>query len=123
VGTCPACRLAGSVDFGFQSLGPSKRVQFTNSDRLFFIQLYRWCPSVLKAMMITRPETLLRWHRAGLRRYWRWKSRSRGGRPPIPAELRALIWRMSVDNRLWGASHIHGELLQAGVCGGAIDGR
>src|SRR5262249_36534889 len=55
------------------------RVQFTNGDRLFFIQLYRWCPSVLKAMIILRPETVVRWHRAGLRRYWRWKSRSQGG--------------------------------------------
>jgi hypothetical protein len=90
------------------------RVQFTNSDRLFFIQLYRWCPSVLKAMVLVRPETLVRWHRAGLRRYWRRKSRSTGGRPPIHAELRALIWRMSVDNRLWGAPHIHGELLKLG---------
>jgi transposase InsO family protein len=90
------------------------RVHFTNGDRLFFIQLYRWCPSILNAMMITRPETLVRRHRAGLRRYWRWKSRTRRGRPPIPAELRALIWRMSVDNRLWGAPHIHGELLKLG---------
>jgi transposase InsO family protein len=90
------------------------RVQFTNSDRLFFMQLYRWCPSVLKAMMIIRPETLVRWHRAGFRRYWRWKSGSAGGRPQIHAELRALIWRMSVDNRLWGAPHIHGELLKLG---------
>ena len=90
------------------------RVHFTNSDRLLFIQLYRWCPSVLKAMMIIRPETLVRWHRAGLRRYWRWRSRRAGGRPQIHAELRALIWRMSVDNRLWGAPHIHGELLKLG---------
>jgi hypothetical protein len=90
------------------------RVQFTNSDRLFFIHLYRWCPSVLKAMVLVRPETLVRWHRAGLRRYWRRKSRSTAGRPPIHAELRALIWRMSVDNRLWGAPHIHGELLKLG---------
>src|SRR5256885_11854155 len=74
------------------------RVHFTNSDRLFFIQLYRWFPSVLRAMIIIRPETVVRWHRAGSRRYWRWKSRSAGGRPQIPAELRALIWRMSVDN-------------------------
>ncbi len=59
-------------------------------------------------------ETLVRWHRAGLRRYWRWKSRSAGGRPQVDAELRALIWRMSVDNRLWGAPHIHGELLKLG---------
>src|SRR5436190_948302 len=90
------------------------RVQFTNSDRLFFIQLYRWCPSILKSMMIIRPETLVRWHRAGFRHYWRWKSRSAGGRPQIHAELRALIWRMSVENRLWGAPHIHGELLKLG---------
>src|SRR5438128_12385357 len=48
------------------------RVQFTNSDRLFFIQLYRWFPSILKAITIFRPETLVRWHRAGFRRYWRW---------------------------------------------------
>jgi hypothetical protein len=90
------------------------RVHFTNSDRLFFIQLYRWFPSVLRAMIIIRPETVVRWHRAGLRRYWRWKSCSAGGRPQIPGELRALIWRMSVDNRLWGAPHIHGELLKLG---------
>src|SRR5260370_21703779 len=59
------------------------RVQFTNSDRLFFIQLYRWFPSVLKAITIIRPETLVRWHRAGFRRYWRCKSRNLGGRPQI----------------------------------------
>jgi hypothetical protein len=67
------------------------RIEFTNWDRLFFVLLYRWCPSVVKAMMIVRPETVVRWHRAGFRRYWRWKSRGRGGRPPISAELRALI--------------------------------
>ena len=64
------------------------RVQFTNSDRLFFIQLYRWFPSVLKAMTIMRPETVMRWQRAGFRRYWRWKSRNLGGRPQISADLR-----------------------------------
>ena len=57
------------------------RVRFTNNDRLFFILLYRWFPSVLKAITIIRPETLVRWHRAGFRRYWRWKSRNLGGRP------------------------------------------
>jgi hypothetical protein len=90
------------------------RVQFTNSDRLFFIQLYRWFPSILKAMMIIRPETLVRCHRAGFRRYWRWKSRNQGGRPQIAADLRVLIRRMSVDNMLWGAPRIHGELLKLG---------
>ena len=63
---------------------------------------------------IVRPETLVRWHRAGFRRYWRWKSRSLGGRPQIGADLRALIRRMSDDNPLWGAPRIHGELLRLG---------
>ena len=84
------------------------RVRFANSDRLFFIQLYRWFPSVLKVMTIIRPETLMRWQRAGFRRYWRWKSRNLGGRPKIAADLRALIQRVSVENLLWGApSQVH----------------
>jgi hypothetical protein len=90
------------------------RVEFTNSDRLFFIQLYRWFPSILKAITTFRPETLVRWHRAGFRRYWRWKSRNLGGRPQIAVDLRALIRRMSVENLLWGAPRIHGELLKLG---------
>jgi transposase InsO family protein len=90
------------------------RVHLTNGDRLFLVQLYRWFPSVLKAITIIRPETLVRWHRAGFRRYWRWKSGSPGGRPQIDADLRALIRRMSVDNPLWGAPRIHGELLKLG---------
>ena len=90
------------------------RVRLTNSDRLFFVLLYRWFPSILKSMTVIKPETLVRWHRAGFRRYWRWKSRNLGGRPPISAELRALIRRMSLENTLWGAPHIHGELLKLG---------
>ena len=90
------------------------RVRLTDGDRLFLIQLYRWFPSVVKAITIVRPETLVRWHRAGFRRYWRWKSRSLGGRPQIDADLRALIRRMSVDNPLWGAPRIHGKLLKLG---------
>ena len=90
------------------------RVRLTNSDRIFFVQLYRWFPSVLKVITVIRPETLVRWHRAGFRRYWRWKSRSFGGRPRIDTELRALIRRMSVENPLWGAPRIHSELLKLG---------
>jgi len=90
------------------------RVQLTNGDRLFLVTLYRWFPSVLRAITIVRPETLVRWHRAGFRRYWRWKSRSLGGRPKIDGELRALIRRMSAENPLWGAPRIHGELLKLG---------
>ena len=90
------------------------RVRLTNGDRLFFIQLYRWFPSVLKVITVIRPETLVRWHRAGFRRYWCWKSRPFGGRPQISAELRALIRRMSIENPLWGAPRIRGELLKLG---------
>src|SRR5467141_2886055 len=90
------------------------RVHLTNGDRLFLVHLYRWFPSVLKAITIVRPETLVRWHRSGFRRYWRWKSRSLGGRPQIHADLRLLIRQMSLDNPLWGTPRIHGELLKLG---------
>jgi hypothetical protein len=56
------------------------RVRLTNNDRWFFVQLYRWFPSILTVLTIIRPETLVRWHRAGFRCYWRGKSRSLGGR-------------------------------------------
>ncbi|MGY4496984.1 transposase InsO family protein [Bradyrhizobium sp. GM24.11] len=90
------------------------RVRLTNLDRWFFVQLYRWFPAILKVLTIIRPETLVRWHRAGFRCYWRWKSRPRGGRPPVETELRTLIRQMSVENPLWGAPRVHGELLKLG---------
>src|ERR1700738_4449628 len=90
------------------------RARLTNNDRWFFVQLYRWFPSILPVLLIIRPETLVGWHRTGFRRYGLWKSRRRGGRPPIDAELRALIRQMSTENFLWGAPRIHGELLKLG---------
>ena len=90
------------------------RVRLTNNDCWLLIQLYRWFPSILQVLTIIRPETLVRWHRAGFRCYWRWKSRPRGGRPQIETDLRALIRRMSVENPLWGAPRVHGELLKLG---------
>src|SRR6188472_721719 len=83
------------------------RVRFANSDRWFFVQLYRWFPSILQVLAIIRPETLIRWHRSGFRCYWRWKSRSLGGRPQIETELRALIRQMSIEIPLCGAPRIH----------------
>src|ERR1700704_6414358 len=62
------------------------RVRLTNNDRWFFVQLYRWFPSILPALMIIRPETLVRWHRAGFRRYWRWQSGRRGIACADPAD-------------------------------------
>jgi hypothetical protein len=90
------------------------RVRLKNHDRWFLIQLYRWFPSILKVLTVIGPETLVRWHRAGVRCYWRWKSRPLGRRPQIITELRALIRRMSMENPLWGAPRIHGELLKLG---------
>src|SRR5262249_7946323 len=90
------------------------RVRLTNPDRRFFTQLYRWFPAIFRALTIIRPETLVRWHRAGFHRYWRWKTNSRGGRPQIQIELRALIRQISMENPLWGAPRIHGELLKLG---------
>jgi transposase InsO family protein len=90
------------------------RVRLTNGDRWFLVQLYRWFPPILKVLTIIRPETLVRWHRAGFLCYWCWKSRRRGGRPQIDTELRALIRLMSMENSFWGAPRIHGELLKLG---------
>ena len=92
-----------------------KRVAFSNVDRLVFTGLYRLAPAVLDALKILKPETLMRWHRARFRAYWRWKSRPRGGRPSTAAEIRQLIREMSVVNPLWGAPRIHGELLKLGI--------
>src|SRR5262249_32203985 len=70
--------------------------------------------SLLGAIAILRPETIIRWHRAGFRSYWRERSRKPVGRPRISAELRNLICAMGRANHLWGAPHIHGELLKLG---------
>ena len=65
-----------------------KRLAFGNVDRVVFAGLYRVAPGVLDALKILKPQTVIRWHRAGFRTYWRWKSRPRGGRPKIGADIR-----------------------------------
>jgi hypothetical protein len=92
-----------------------QRLGFTSIDRLVFAGLYRLAPGVLDALKIVRPETVIRWHRAGSRAYWRWKSRPRSGRPKTPLEIRQLIHEMSLANPLWGAPRLHGELLKLGI--------
>src|SRR5260221_3871779 len=91
------------------------RVHLTNGDRLFLVTLYRWFPSVLKVITIVRPETLVRWHRAGFRRYWRWENPSLGSRPQIDGGLRAPIRRVSAGNTPLCAPRIHSGLLELGV--------
>src|SRR5258708_2918927 len=88
------------------------RARLTNNDRWFFVQMYRWFPPILKVVTIIEPETLVRWHRAGFRRYWRWKSRSRGGRPQIDPELRCLVPAIAIEQLLLGAPPTPPELLQ-----------
>jgi hypothetical protein len=93
-----------------------KRQTFSTADRLILAGLYRLAPTVRSALAIVKPETVIKWHRAGFRSYWRWKSRRRrGGRPTVPLEIRKLIREMSIANPLWGAPRIHGELLKLGV--------
>ena len=88
-----------------------KRVAFNTFDRLVFSGLYRLAPDVLNALLIVKPETAIRWHRAGFRLFWRWKSRSRVGRPKVPLEIRQLIRDMSLANPLWGAPRIQNRRL------------
>jgi transposase InsO family protein len=90
------------------------RRQLRGRDRALLVLMTRLWPSLLDAVQVVQPETVLRWHRAGFRAFWRWKSRKRIGRPRIDRGLRDLIRRMSMENPLWGASRIHGELLMLG---------
>src|SRR5258708_33002425 len=89
---------------------PKKR-SFGAIDRLVFVGVYRLFPRVLDALAIVRPATVIKWHRAGFRLYWRWKSRPRGGRPPVPLEIRGRVGERTTANPVWGALRIHGELL------------
>src|SRR6476646_8350228 len=90
------------------------RLRLRGSDRALLIWMTRLWPSLLGAVQVVQPETILRWHRAGFKMFWRWKSRNRAGRPRIERGLRDLIGRMCRENPLWGASRIHGELLMLG---------
>lgn len=91
-----------------------KRLVLSSLDRFVFVWIHRLFPSAAGSLALIRPETIVRWHRAGFRAYWRWRSRPRWGRPKAPLELRQLIHQMSIDNPLWGAPRIHGELLKLG---------
>src|SRR5882757_352608 len=79
-----------------------QRLAFTSIDRLVFAGLYRLAPGVLDVLKIVRAETVIRWHRAGFRAYWRWKSRPRSGRPKTPLEIRQLIREMSLAKPIMG---------------------
>jgi Integrase core domain len=95
--------------------GKPKRLTFVAADKLMLGWICWLFPNARGALAIMRPETVVRWHRAGFRSYWRWKSRGWPGRPALPAEIQKLIHEMSIANPLWGAPRIHGELLKLGI--------
>jgi transposase InsO family protein len=90
------------------------RPSLNRLDRFFWTTLRHIWPRWSDVRVIVKPETVVGWHRAGFRLYWRWRSRSRGGRPRVSEEVRTLIRRMAAENAGWGAPKIHGELLKLG---------
>ena len=91
----------------------TKRPALTHADRAFWVALSRLWPDWQHALILVKPETVIRWHRQGFKLYWTWKSRGRG-RPRIDVEIRTLIRRMARENPTWGAPRIHGELRMLG---------
>jgi len=89
--------------------------RFTPTDRLWLILLVSRVRHWKEAILIFKPDTLLRWHHQGFRLFWRFKSRNRGGRPRVAYETIALIQQMARENSLWGVERIHGELMKLGT--------
>jgi transposase InsO family protein len=93
-----------------------KRPAFKDSERGLLVLLSRIVRGWQNAVLLVKPETILRWHREGFRLFWRWKSRKRKpAEPKISAEQIALIRQMAQENHLWGAERIRGELLKLGI--------
>ena len=92
-----------------------KRVRLRALDRLLFVLLYRLWSGIFDSVAVMQPDTIVRWHRRGIRALWWWKSRRRLGRPGIAKDMRDLIREISRANPLWGAPRIHGELLKLGI--------
>jgi putative transposase len=90
------------------------RPKLNTSDRLFWTTLRRVWSRWAEVLVVVKPDTVVGWHRAGFRLFWRWRSRPRGGRPKITNEVRALIRRLAEENPTWGAPKIHGELQKLG---------
>jgi transposase InsO family protein len=93
-----------------------RRPSITPVDRWFWVALRHFWTRWTEVLVLIKPETVARWHRAGFRWYWAWLSRRgrRRGRPRTGESLRSLIRRMATDNAGWGAPRIHGELVALG---------
>ncbi len=98
----------------FRQAGTSTRPRLGPSDRIFFSVMTDAFSSWKETLLVFRPETVIRWHRQTFGLFWKWKSRSEGGRPKIPQAQIELIKQMANENPLWGAPRIHGELLKLG---------
>jgi putative transposase len=92
----------------------TKRPKLTKADRAFWVALCSLWPDWHNALIVVKPQAVIGWHRKGFKLYWTWKSRHRGVRPPIDAEIRTLIRRIATENPTWGAPRVHGELLMLG---------
>ena len=92
-----------------------KRPKLRQRDRLFWVCLSRLWKDWRDALIIIKPDTVIKWHREGFRLYWRWKSKTPIGRPPIDKEIRELIRRISRENPLWGVPRIQSELRLLGL--------
>jgi hypothetical protein len=94
----------------------ASRPRLRPSDRVLWRLLRRLWPAWRNALIVVQPETVIRWHREGFRRYWRRKSRSElGGRPRLDAEIRDLVCRLACENPTWGAPRVHDELRMLGL--------
>ncbi len=91
-----------------------KRPSLKPSDRAIWAIFSRSIPDWRNHLTIVQPDTVVRWHRVGWRLFWRWRSRRTRGRPKVPANVRTLIRRMSLENPRWGAPQIHGQLVKLG---------
>ena len=92
-----------------------KRPRLPSRDKLFWVVLRALRRDWRQHLVLVRPDTVVRWHRQAWKLFWRWRSRSRLGRPRLSAEVRELIARMARENPRWGSERIRGELLKLGV--------
>lgn len=81
------------------------RPRLNQMDRLFWTTLHHVWSRWAEVLVVVKPETVVGWHRAGFRLFWRWRSRARGGTPKTTAEIRTLIRRLASENPTWGAPH------------------
>jgi len=121
---CPRAKLAARLLAAESQLAvcqyhllqrKNRRLRFSSGFRLLWVVLSKFLDHWESWARVIKPATVKKWHVRAFRQFWRWKSRPRSGRPPIPKELRDMIRKMSKENPLWGAERIRDTLLLLGV--------